>query len=730
MQAGGLLEFGPFRLDLARRIVSRSGKVVPLPSKAIDVLLVLAQNPHEIVTKDELMKTVWPGTFVEEGNLTQMIFLLRKALEDAEGQTFIVTVPRQGYRFAGDVTRIAIGHPDPNPPARPETPSTTRRAGIPRSWAAAGVLGMLAALGWWYALRASRPVPSPVMNLSVDLGPDALWGQGSTVVLSPDGTRMVYRTRLADGKSMLAMRALDLPPNRAALTLLPGTVGATIPFFSPDGKWLAFTADKKLRRIPTNGGAPVTICDITDFVGGSWSANNKIIATLGSDFGLWQIDAAGGTPQLIAKPTDYKQGAFMWPQALPGGDAVIYTANEGVKNFDDASIEALSLKTGQRKTVQRGAYYGRYLPSGHLVWVRNRTLYAARFDLLRLEIKGRPVTLIEEDLAVTSDDASGEFDFSPTGTFVYLAGGVERSIVWMDQEGKTQPLIATPARYRDPSLSPDGKLLAVATGMAQSEIYIYDLQRNALSQRTFLKGCRIPAWTTDGKHILFACTGPQEGTLWWARADGGGEPYALYKASLSIERFSLSPDGRTLLVETRANEMLRVSLDTSDPDHPKAVKQELFLRTAVHGATVSFSPDGRWIAYSSNDPGESGVYVRPSAAGARGKWQISSGAARHPIWRRGAPQLLYQDHDGHILVEDYDAKGDTFLPGTPRLWVAKQFSIGLGDNPGRVFDLAPDGKRIVALLDRVKDEGPGNLHINFFVNFFDELRRRLPDGSR
>src|SRR5689334_9689515 len=131
MQAGGLLEFGPFRLDPARRIVSRSGKVVPLPSKAIDVLLVLAQNPHETVTKDELMKTVWPGTFVEEGNLTQMIFLLRKALVDAEGQTFIVTVPRQGYRFAGDVTRIAIGHPDPNPPARPETPSTTRRAGIP-----------------------------------------------------------------------------------------------------------------------------------------------------------------------------------------------------------------------------------------------------------------------------------------------------------------------------------------------------------------------------------------------------------------------------------------------------------------------------------------------------------------------------------------------------------------------------------------------------------------------
>ena len=248
---------------------------------------------------------------------------------------------------------------------------------------------MLAALGWWYALRASRPVLSPVMNLSVDLGPDALWGQGSTVVLSPDGTRMVYRTRLADGKSMLAMRALDLPPNRAALTLLPGTVGATIPFFSPDGKWLAYTADETA-RIPTNGGAPVTICDINDFVGGSWSGNNRIIATLGPDFGLWQIDAAGGTPQLIARPADYKQVAFLWPQALPGGDAVIYTANEGVKNFDAASIEVLLLKTGQRKTVQRGAYYGRYLPSGHLDVGSHSYPVRLRFDLLDWRSRAGP----------------------------------------------------------------------------------------------------------------------------------------------------------------------------------------------------------------------------------------------------------------------------------------------------------------------------------------------------
>jgi len=214
------------------------------------------------------------------------------------------------------------------------------------------------------------------------------------------------------------------------------------------------------------------------------------------------------------------------------------------------------------------------------------------------------------------------------------------------------------------------------------------------------------------------------------RADGAGEPYALYKAPGSVERFSLSPDGNTLLVVTRSNEILRVSLDTSDPERPKAGKQELFARTSQHGSTVAFSPDGRWIAYSNHDPGESGVYVSPAASGSHGKWQISLGPGRHPIWRRNAPQLFYQDNEGHVLVVDYAVKGETFLPGKPRPWVNKQFALGMGSLPGRVFDLAPDGKRIVAMVDPVEDEGTGNLHVMFLVNFFDELRRRLPDVAR
>jgi len=568
------LEFGPFRADVRGRTVLRQGELVPLPGKAFEVLLVLLQKQGETVSKDELMKAVWPDTFVEEGNLTQTIFVLRKALGDAEGQSFIITIPRQGYRFASEV-RSSTDQETGKSTTPPEKTPPPRRS-VQWAWVVAGVLAGIGAAGWYYALRTPKTVPSPLMSLSLDLGREALASISRPVTISPDGTRIVFRIRRTDGKTMLAMRSLDLPSSRATITPLPGTVDASERFFSPDGQWLAFVAGRKLRKISMQGGAPSTICDVSDFAGGSWGENNQIIAVLGSAVGLFRIDARGGEPQLLAKPADHKEALWAWPQILPGGDAVIYTANQSIRRFDEATIEVLSLKSRQWKTLQRGAYYGRYLSSGHLVWVRNRTLFGARFDPVRLEMKSTPVAVIEEDLASMPDWGAGQFDFSDTGTLVYGSGGAERSIVWMDSEGKTQPLIATAARYRDPSLSPDGKFLAVATGLGQSEILIFDLERKVLSQRTFMKDCRIPAWTSDGRHILFACTADKEGTIWWVRADGSGEPYALYKAPGSVERFSLSPDGRTLLAVTHENEILSIALDTTDPDHPKAGPQKLF----------------------------------------------------------------------------------------------------------------------------------------------------------
>ena len=723
METKDFLEFGPFRTDLVRRVLMRDGQVIPLPGKAFDVLVVLLQRQGETVSKDEMMKAVWPDTFVEEGNLTQTIFVLRKALGEADdGQSLIVTIPRQGYRFVG-AARVGANS---ETAAKGIIPATVSPSGRPWFWVLAGILAVAALGAWWYARHPPSPVTSPpqLMRLSVDLGPDALESADATAAISPDGTRIVFRIRGAGGKAMLAVRPMDL----SAITPLPGTVGAIDPFFSPDGQWVAFWADGKLKKTSIHGGAPITVCDSPDsFGGGSWSEDNHIIAVLGIPFGLSRIDAGGGTPQLLAKPADHKQEIFRAPQILPGGEAVVYTANNAHTNYDEASIEVLTWKTGRWKTLVRGGYHGRYLPGGYLVWVSHRTLFGARFDPVRLEVKGTPVPLIEDDVAGNASIGNGQFDFSRNGTFVYLAGELlEGSVVWMDSAGNTQPLMAKPGHYHHPRLSPDGKQLALAIGLGHTDIYIYDLKSGALSRRSFLKeSSGRPHWSRDGKHIAFLSTGPGAGAIWWMRADGTGEPQLLYTAPRNIDRFVLSPDDRTLIVAPMAKEIWTLPLDMSDPDRPKPGKPELFLRRILPGFTAAFSPDGRWIAYSSHDPGDTGIYVRPAAPERREKWQISFGEAKYPVWSRSANQILYEDLDGYIHVVDYALSGDSFSAGKPRLWLDRRISAG----GGQFFDLAPDGKRIVALPSNNTGNRTVNLHLTFLVNFFDELRRRLPASN-
>jgi len=194
-----------------------------------------------------------------------------------------------------------------------------------------------------------------------------------------------------------------------------------------------------------------------------------------------------------------------WPQILPEEQAVLFSANASQSNWEGANIEVLSLKSGQRKIVQRGGYYGRYLPSGHLIYVRGGALYGVAFNAERLEPKGAP-TMLLEDLAA-SDFGGGQFDFSGNGTFIYLSGKIPRmatrSIVWMDSAGKIQPLLSGPEGYSAPSISPDTKRLAVIVGLGQRDLSVYDLQREILTKVTFAGNAITGIWTPDGKHRLW-----------------------------------------------------------------------------------------------------------------------------------------------------------------------------------------------------------------------------------
>jgi Tol biopolymer transport system component len=581
----------------------------------------------------------------------------------------------------------------------------------------------VAGAGWW---RATRPVDRPLTRFSVDLGPDALSGPYLTAAISPDGRRLVFAARAPDGKQRLATRLLD----QAQATLLPGTEDGRDPFFSPDGQWIGFTAGGALKKISVQGGAPVTVgVGARTFLrGASWGKDGNIIAAFGTGVSLSRIPAAGGPLEAITKlgPNEI---THRWPQVLPGGDAVVFTASpSGV--LDNANIEAFSLKTGQVKILQRGGYYGRYLPGGYLVYVHQGVLFGMRFDAARLEVRGAPTPLVE-DVAANPFGGGGQFDFSSTGTLVYAAGkgAAQRwQMAWLDSSGKTRPLGA-PGAFVNPRLSPDGRKLAFAVDA--TDVYVHDLERDAPSRLTFTGHANIPVWTPDGNHIVFQ-SASNDYNLYWIRSDGAGDPQRLLESQNNLFPSSFSPDGRRLAyMESNPETGLDIwtlPLDITDPDHPKAGKPEPFLRTSAAETSPRFSPDGRWITYRSNESGNNEIYVRPFPAGSGGKWQISSGDGLYALWANNGRELYYETTDNRIMVVDYSVNGTSFVAGKPRLWSDKQLFYTGASN----LDLAPDGKRFVVftLPETAASGEKGTVHVTVLENFFDEVRRRIPPGGK
>ena len=609
-------------------------------------------------------------------------------------------------------------------------PRPARATTLP--WAIA-VLAIVAALALWAPWRASRPVePHLLVRLSVDLGPDAMTGLSLTAAISPDGRRLVFPARAPDGKQQLATRLLD----QAQPTLLSGTANGRDPFFSPDSQWVGFFADSKLKKVSVQGGAPVTLCDAPFGYGASWGEDGTVFAALSGLSNISRVPAAGGTPQLLTK-LGKDEVTHRWPQILPGGQEILFTTATSGTGMETASVKAMSLKSGAGKTLVEQGYFGRYLPEngtrGYLVYLHQGVLFGAAFDPNRLEVQGTPVPLLE-DVAANPLGGGGQFDFSGTpsghGTLVYLAGkGAAQTwpVVWLDSSGKMQPLIPTPSPYVFPRFSPDGRRLALAmSSISGYDIYVYDLQRQAMTRLTNDGRSRVPVWTPDGKYIVFRSSVSGFG-IWWIRSDGSGEPQQLLAAQNARVPWSFSPDGRRLAGSETSPEggydLWTVSLDTSDPDHLKAGNPEPFLRTPANENVPMFSPDGRWIAYRSDESRMDEIYVRPFPGGQGGKWQISTGGGLYAMWSNNGRELFYETADHRIMVVDYTVSGDSFVPGKPRLWSETQiFYSGVSN-----LALAPDGKRF-AVFPMPEAAGPdrGSVHVTFLQNFLDELRRQIP----
>jgi len=633
--------------------------------------------------------------------------------------------PKQRLRDMGEA-RIALER-------RLGTPDTVRASSgvgaLP--WALTLLLALVSALAVW-ALWRPASTPAPALRVSAELGAAASLSTqfGPAAIISPDGRLLAFvASQGADGRPLLHLRRLE----QLDAAPLSGTEGARDPFFSPDGEWIAFFADGKLKKVSVSGGAAVTLCDAADDRGGSWAEDGTIFFTPSGapGVGLSRVSSAGGAPLTLTTPDPASQElAHRWPQALPGGKAVLYTAGSVSGNYEDASLVAHTLEGDTRKVLHRGGYHGRYLPSGHLVFIHEGTLFAAPFDLDRLELTGEPVPALES-VSANPTNQGAQFAFSRNGTLVYQHGeGLATTpIQWMGREGKLQPLRAAPGVYNFIRFSPDGGRLALDIIEGKNpDVWVYEWGRDTLSRLTFDPGWdRSPVWSPDGRRIAFSSARADQttGNLYWQRADGTGEAERLTESKNTQYLTSWHPSGKVLaFVETNpqtSQDILILPLTGDEVSGWKAGKPTVFLNGPFSEFQAAFSPDGRWLAYTSNESGRLEVYVRPFP-GPGGKWQVSAAGGRLPTWSRSRKEVFYLVEDGRILVAAYTVEGESFRAEKPRVWSTGLVPLRVG---GRTYDLHPDGERIAVL----KASGEAD-HVTLIVNFFDELRRIAPTGRR
>jgi Tol biopolymer transport system component len=595
-------------------------------------------------------------------------------------------------------------------------------------WIAAAVLAVVAGAGW-YRARPHADELKQLARLDVDLGASVSLGSsgGASAMLSPDGTRLVY---VSQGK--LFTRRMDQP--RAVE--LAGTEGAIAPFFSPDGQWVAFFASGKLKKISAEGGAAVALCDASAYPrGGSWGQDGNIIAALDSEGGvLSRIPATGGAPVAV---TALAQGEVSqrYPQILPGGKAVLFTSGTSSRVADSANIEVVALADSgadhRRKTLVRGGTFGRYVPAsngtGYLVYINKGTLFAVPFDPDKLEARGTPSPVLGQ-VSYDIDNGFAQFDTSQNGTLVYRGGGATGAnlvtVQWLDAAGRTEPLLAKPGVYVRPRLSPDGQRLALDDG---SDLWVYEARRDTMTRLTFDGGPNTnQVWSPDGRYIAFSGLG---GGIWWVRSDGAGKPQPLLEGKNALYPWSFTPDGKRLAYEElkpAAAYIWTVPIE-SDGAGMRAGKPEIFLQTSADERHPAFSPDGNWLAYSSDESGKHEVYVR-AFPDKGGKWQISNAGGVYPYWSRSGHELFFRGDDSRIMVATYAVKADSFIPDKPIAWSDKRPTnvVGMSSN----YDPAPDGKRIAAVMPAETSEGQATQnHVTFLLNFGDELRRKVPVGK-
>lgn len=621
--------FGPYELDATRRLLTRGADPVTMTARTFDVLLALIERHGRTVEKDELLAIVWPDTIVEESNLSQQIFTIRKLLGHSEQEPYVATVPRRGYQFVAPVGVHDGG------PAAAAAPAAAPAAAVP----AAVMRG---------PIRLAVPIDSAA--------PLACGATGA-LAISPDGSRLVF-VAAAGESTQLFLRPID----RFEAIPIAGTEGALHPFFSPDGMAVGFQSSRRLQIVSLAGGPPLSLCDVADLRGASWGAGGDIVFAPGPTSGLWRVSEAGGaaTP-LTVVDVDAGERTHRWPHVTPDGAAVIFTIGyAGAVSFDEASLAVARVSGEPHRVILRHATDGRCV-NRSLLWARGGSLMEAPFDPAALEIAGS-ARHVQSGVAMAATGAA-HFACSANGVLAHVPGEAQtlkRTLVRVARDGRIDTRHARGEALEEPRVSPDGRGVLVSLRGRSSDLWRVDCVRGTLERLTFEGENFAGIWGPEAGAITFSSSrggGPSD--IYSVRSGAGKTPELLVASEFDKAGSCWSPDGSLLLfveyhIDTGADIWV---LDRA------AGRASSFVRTRFNEYSPVFSPDGRHVAFTTDETGRPEIQVAPFAEPAARR-QVSTDGGSEPVWSRAGRELYYRSGDRLMRVDMSRGHVDAGVPVT------------------------------------------------------------------
>ncbi|NKB89488.1 MAG: protein kinase [Acidobacteria bacterium] len=602
-------------------------------------------------------------------------------------------------------------------------------------WALAGALGLAFVMSMIVGAEGA-PEKAPTLRLDMMIGvEDELrdTSLGSSMIVSPDGRQIVVVTGTSAQATEVRIRRLD----QADVEVL-ATGALYNPFFSPDSNWVGFASPSALMKVPATGGTPLEFVAVNRSRGATWTDDNEVVFARDPASPLELVSADGGDARPLTEfDATTEEVTHRWPQFVTGTRKVIFTAHTNtVGAFDAASIQAVDIDTGEKTILYRGGYYGRYVKSGHLLFMSDGTLFAIPLDIDSMEIVGSAVPVAE---AVADDpgEGGGQYGVSENGILVHRAGSsvpVAYPAIWLDRDGDMAPLLPEERAYVEARVSPDGNRVAMTELNADNwDVWVYDIQRGTRTRITFEPGIEGPAvWSPDGTELIYSSDATGSDELYRKRSDGSGNATQITTEEVQLFVSDWSPDGRYAIMLRGGTEdadsgwFAGADLGVLDLESEDATVRP-FVATRFQESEASFSSDGRWVAYQSNESGESEIYVQPFPEG-EGRWQVSDAGGGYARWSPNGSELFYRSADG-IMVVEISAQGGTFSATRPRLLVTGNFlggpgGLGMDGNTFADYDVAPDG-RFVMFPSAERTNGGVQL-ARVVVNWFPELTRVAP----